>query len=189
MGIVSAKTHRINSQAHKYLPKRNLQVKTASQKAQKNLLSNVDHTLPAQNTENPLQDGQIVSNYNRNFVANGYLPANVTQSSTESYLNRTVVKRKSLILSEPLPSLDPTTAYFNTCPQSRLITDCCENPAWFYECASGTRTACVANRSNGAWVSAPVSYAAAVERCQQIKASLADGRNKVFSNQFQNSFR
>ena len=78
----------------------------------------------------------------------------------------------------------------NKCPIPAGLTDCCIKPEAYFVCAPYKQIeACVADRSDGAYVAYSVAYRKAYAECQAIKESSQGGSNKQFNTSFANSFK
>lgn len=78
----------------------------------------------------------------------------------------------------------------NTCDIPPKLRDCCIKPELPFLCPPYKKIeACIADRSDGAYLPYPEIYQTAYEECQSIKQTSAGGTNKMFSVSFSTGFK
>jgi hypothetical protein len=78
----------------------------------------------------------------------------------------------------------------NFCQIPTGLVDCCLKPEAYFSCPPYKNIEiCVANRSDGAFVSYPIPYLEAYRKCQNAKQDSINGTNKQFNVSFASSFK
>jgi len=122
------------------------------------------------------------------------LNTHIKEVDMDTYLKGALVPNVALKQIEKGQDLtqvnNMTNTNTNSCQIPKGLTDCCLKPEAYFLCPPYKNIEiCVANKSDGAFVSYPIPYLVAYRKCQNSKQNSINGTNKQFNVSFTNSFK